>query len=140
MHGRKTKVLKEFSRSMNSEKDITKNLRNGFISKGSRGESLIEQLLCHKINEVTLNCVAQVATIISKFTGIKLDRNHKRSKVLLIKWFDQNEEFINPYIKYIDVTFDDPNVKKNNENNYFDEACDAICNDLQSNCDDYFDF
>ena len=106
---RASKLPAGLSRAKNSEKIITKNLLNGFVAKGSRGELLIEEIICHKINEVTLPAIIQVSKVISELIGVELNRNHKRSKKLLVKWFQDNEEQIAAHKNNFKIVFYDQN-------------------------------
>lgn len=42
-----------------------------------------------------------IADVLSKNAGIKLDRDAKRRKSVLIKWFEENWQQIKPYINYV---------------------------------------
>lgn len=96
----------ELSRKKNPEKVVAQNLLNGFVSKGSRGEKMINDILGCSISEVTLKGLISVASFISDITKIKLERNYKRKKDLIVKWFNDNEEKIRKYKQFVKIVYD----------------------------------
>ncbi|KAK8893000.1 hypothetical protein M9Y10_030256 [Tritrichomonas musculus] len=106
MPPRKAKVPPSLSRKNNPEKVVTMNLLNGFTIAGSRGEAIIEEILQQKIKKASLNGLIQLGSIIGDLIGIKLPRNYKRKKDLIVKWFEEHEELITPYLSYLRVEFD----------------------------------
>ncbi|KAH0786439.1 hypothetical protein GPJ56_009650 [Histomonas meleagridis] len=53
--------------------------------------------------------LVNIAAIIAENAGIKLDRDAKRRKSVLLKWFDENWTKIQPYLDYI--VLEDENTK-----------------------------
>lgn len=106
------------SRRINSEKIVTRNLLNGFVSKGSRGENLIEEMISLPIKKISLTGLIQIANIVSNLINVKLERNYKRKKALIIKWFQENEELIIPIKNCLKIVYeveDNKNDQKNND-------------------------
>ena len=93
------------SRKLNTEKTIAKNLLDGFVAKGSRGEIIIEQILGAKINQISLTALIQIARVISELSDVKFPRNYKRKKDLIVKWFTDNGDVIHSYTKYIQIVY-----------------------------------
>ena len=99
---RKNKVPDGFSRIFDSEKTVTRNLLDNFIANGSRGEELIKEITgCCKLNEISVDSILSIAFLISLLIEIPISRNYKRSKILIVKWFNDNEKRISPCIEYI---------------------------------------
>lgn len=107
------KVASNLSRKYNTEKEIAKNLLDGFITKGSRGEILIEQILGTQINKISLVALIQISRVISELADIKFPRNYKRKKDLIVKWFTDNGDIIDSYKQHIQIVY-----TKTSENNY----------------------
>ena len=106
MHPKKNpKATSNLSRKYNTEKAIARNLLDGFITKGSRGENLIEQILGTQINKVSLVALIQISRVISELTDIKFPRNYKRKKDLIVKWFTDNGDIIDSYKQYIQIVY-----------------------------------
>lgn len=75
---------------------------NGFNYKQSEAWKLICAYISPNLGQKELLGIAQV---ISRHTKLKLDRQAKRSKEVLIKWFQENLEIIRPYL--IRITLED---------------------------------
>lgn len=106
---RKSKVPAAYSRRQNPEKIVTQNLLDGFVSKGSRGEALIEEILGSPLKKISLNGLIQVASLISDIANIQFPRNYKRKKDLIVKWFQDNEDIINTKKKYLQIKYEETN-------------------------------
>lgn len=52
-----------------------------------------------------------IANVLSQSANVKLDRDAKRRKKVLIKWFDENWDAIKPFLDYI--VLEDNNSPKN---------------------------
>lgn len=100
------KVPPGLSRKYNSEKTVTHNLLDGFVAKGSRGESLIEDILGYPINQVSLNGLIKITSLVSDLIDIKFPRNYRRKKDLIVKWFQENAEIIEAYKHYFTIEYD----------------------------------
>lgn len=111
---RRPKVPIEFSRKNNSEKVVAHNLLNGFKAEGSRGEILIEKLMQTQIKKTSRVGLIQLGSILGDLIGKKFPRNFKRQRDLVVKWFEDNEELIDPFIQYLTVEFVDVNEAMNN--------------------------
>lgn len=107
---RKPKVPVEFSRNKNSEKVVTRNLLDGYKAEGSRGEALIEQIMKTKLKKASRVGLIQIGSMLGELIGIKFPRNFKRRRDLIVKWFEDNEELILPYIPFLTIEFRDVNV------------------------------
>lgn len=102
---KRAKVPLGLSRSRNSEKIVTKNLLDGFVSAGSKGEKILENLLGCPLNQISLSSLIAIATVFSEMSKIKLERNFKRKKDLIVKWFNDNEEAINFYRQFVYINY-----------------------------------
>lgn len=103
---KRSRIPSNLSRQINSEKVVTRNLLNGFVSNGSRGESLVEEIMGRSIKNISLNGLIQIAGIISKLINVKFERNYKRRKALIIKWFQDNEELIAPIKSNVKIVYE----------------------------------
>lgn len=105
MHGtRKSRVPTCFSRTFVPERIISMNLLDGFVVQGSRGQKLIEDITGVPLDCISKTGLCKVASIISQLIETNLSRNIYRRKDLMVKWFQDNEEKIEPYKPYICVT------------------------------------
>lgn len=100
------KIPPELSRKRNPEKVVAQNLLNGFVSNGSKGEQIIKDILGCSISDISLRALITVALLISDITSIKLERNYKRKKDLIVKWFNDNEEIIRKYIPFVKIIYE----------------------------------
>lgn len=96
MHSKKFKGDPKKSRLINPEKVIAKYLLGDFVPKGSRGESLIQEIFNRKLEKISLPALISAAKLISVMIGVRFTRNEKRLKNLVIKWFDDNDSLIEP--------------------------------------------
>lgn len=104
------RVEPNFSRKINTERAVAKNLLNGFIMKGSNGEKLIEEIIGVQINKISLTALIEISKLISDLTNIKFPRNYKRKKDLIVKWFDDNIDTIKSVKDYIHINY---NIQEN---------------------------
>ena len=58
------RVEPNFSRKINTERAVAKNLLNGFIMKGSNGEKLIEEIIGVQINKISLTALIEISKLI----------------------------------------------------------------------------
>jgi hypothetical protein len=72
-----------------------------FKPEGSRGEALLRQL-CPQ-GELSRRSLYSVVSILSAITGIPLERDMTRRKGLLVKWLDQHCDFVEPFLKFIEL-------------------------------------
>jgi hypothetical protein len=82
----------------NQEKERIASRLNGFNPKDNMVWRAISDRFGANIKQPEL---LSIATVISKSTGIKLDRDAKRRKSVLIKWFEENWASIAPYLEYV---------------------------------------
>lgn len=75
---------------LKSEKEIVKRLLGNFIAEGSVGENLIEEICKCSIKQIRLKDLISTSIIVGQMAKIELPRNYKRSKKLLVKWYDEN--------------------------------------------------
>lgn len=101
----KCRIPPYLSRSVVSESIISQNLLGDFVARGSRGESLIEELTGMPIESISKKGLSDLAAVLSRLGEIKINRNIYRRKDLLIKWFQDNEEVINALKSYVTITF-----------------------------------
>lgn len=94
---RRPKVEKGLSRKYDSEKIVSQTLLNGYQVKGSRGEQLIEQLTGLSYNQIGMKSILRIVELFAYLYDLKVERNIKRRKDLLVKWLQDNEEEIEEF-------------------------------------------
>lgn len=82
----------------NEEKDRIKGRLTGFDTKNN--------IAWHEIttrfgNNVKQQELLSIANILSQNAGIKLDRDAKRRKSVLIKWFNENWNYLAPFLQFV---------------------------------------
>ena len=77
------------------EVERVENRLSGFMVKESLAWKTISQLYGNDVKQVHLRAIAE--DIASKH-GIHLDRDAKRRKTVLIKWFEENWDKVSPYL------------------------------------------
>jgi hypothetical protein len=80
------------------EKDRIANRLSGFNSKDNTVWKAITQRFGSNIKQPELLSMAQV---LASHANIKLDRDAKRRKSVLIKWFEENWLSIEPYLQFV---------------------------------------
>lgn len=114
MHShRKSKVTPELSRKYNTEKILARNLLEDFTASGSRGEALIEQILHQEIRKASRTGLIQLGSIVGELIGKKFPRNYTRKRDLIVKWFEDNEVLIRPFVSHLRVEFCDLDEEQN---------------------------
>lgn len=83
---------------VNDEKKRIALRMNGFDAKDNRVWAEIAKRFGVNVKQGELTNIAQV---IAKHAGIKLDRDAKRRKCVLLKWFDENWDKIYPFLDYV---------------------------------------
>ena len=91
---RKTRIANELSRHFVPERIVSKNLIGDFDVDKSEGKALIEDLFGTTLNNISLTALVSLSKILSQLINIKLERNIYRRKVLIVKWFDINQDEI----------------------------------------------
>lgn len=104
---RKARVPDGCSRSFNKERVVIKNLIGNFDARGSNGAKLIERIMGTSINDISQNNLNYLGEVIDLYIKKNFTRNHKRSKLLAVKWFDENYEIINSVLPRFDLFFSD---------------------------------
>ena len=94
----------EFAEGVNDEKKRIAMRMNGFDAKDNRVWAEIARRFGPTVKQGELTNIAQV---IANHAGIKLDRDAKRRKCVLLKWFDENWEKIQPFLDYVILASDD---------------------------------
>lgn len=100
---RRPKVEKGLSRKYDSEKIVSQTLLNGYQVKGSRGEQLIEQLTGRSYNQIRMESILKIVAFFAEICDLKVERNIKRRKDLLVKWLQDNEEEIEVFKDHIKI-------------------------------------
>jgi hypothetical protein len=82
----------------NKERDRIATRLNGFNSKDNIAWKAIAQKFGNSVKQAELLSMAQV---VASQANIKLDRDAKRRKSVLIKWFEENWVAIEPFLQYL---------------------------------------
>ncbi|KAH0785637.1 hypothetical protein GPJ56_010387 [Histomonas meleagridis] len=86
---------------------------NGRLSGFNPKESLVWKEITRRFGvNIKQPELVSIATVLANSAKIKLDRDAKRRKTVLIKWFDENYPLISPYLDY--VVLQDPNGNPTN--------------------------
>jgi hypothetical protein len=80
------------------EKDRIANRLSGFNSKDNRVWKTITEKFGTNIKQPEL---LSMASVLASHANIKLDRDAKRRKSVLIKWFEENWTAIEPFLKFV---------------------------------------
>lgn len=81
-------------RSSHAERERTRFLLGDFHAQGSAGLELLHTLCPF---ELTRSALISLATVFSELIDVPLERDIKRKKELLIKWFDVNISAVKPW-------------------------------------------
>lgn len=76
---------------------------NGFSLQTSVAWSYLTFKYGEKLTHDELTSIAE---LISGHVGIHLDRDAKRRKIVLVKWFDENWPVIEPYLQYVVLEYE----------------------------------
>jgi len=90
--------IQKATEAFRSEKSRIANRLHGFNPKENRVWFEITKRYGEGIKQQELLSIAQV---LSATTNIKLDRDAKRRKSVLIKWFEENWYIIHPYLGFV---------------------------------------
>lgn len=82
----------------NKEKDRIISRMQGFDPKDNEVWRRITQRFGANVKQPEL---LSIATVLSQTANVKLDRDAKRRKTVLIKWFQENWAAISPYLDYV---------------------------------------
>ena len=73
-------------------------------------ESISRRLLLKLVpQELSIPALLSIGELISAFTGTKMDRDYKRTKKLIYKWFDIHYEMLVFILSFVVLTFVGPN-------------------------------
>jgi hypothetical protein len=92
------------SRGLHKEKDVADALTGTFNPSESRGLHLIERLSAGK--ELSREQMIGLAHIFSVLAKIDFPRDFTRRRDLLVKWFDDHFEVLEPFATVIHLHFD----------------------------------
>lgn len=97
----------------NIQSDFTKSLENQICDKSKinsriqgfdQKNCLVWKEICKKFgSSLSHNELLSIAQVIASNCNIKVDRDAKRRKEVLIKWFDENTEVILPFLNYMKI-------------------------------------
>ncbi|OHT05398.1 hypothetical protein TRFO_06001 [Tritrichomonas foetus] len=82
----------------NKEKERINSRLNGFNPKDNPAWREITQRFGNNIKQPEL---LSIATVLANNASLKLDRDAKRRKSVLIKWFEENWSAIQPFLDYV---------------------------------------
>lgn len=82
----------------NREKERISDRLHGFDPKDNIAWKEITQRFGTNIKQPELLSIAEV---LANYANVKLDRDAKRRKTVLIKWFSENWSLISPYLSYV---------------------------------------
>ena len=74
-----------------------------FDWKKSKVWKILTQQFGEKLTHEELTSVAE---LLSNSLKIKLDRDAKRRKIVLVKWFEENWSYIEPVLRYIVLDYE----------------------------------
>lgn len=100
---RKARVPPYLSRSHVAERVVAMNLLKGFKAQGSRGEKLIFEITGIPLECISKTALSKLAYTLSVLTEIKISRNLRRRKDLLVKWFEENEDKIKIFKSHVSI-------------------------------------
>lgn len=132
MYPRNFKGNRNTSRLINTEKDVSIYLQGDFDPRGSQGEALIQDIFKQNLRKISKASLVTVAIIIGDIIGVKLTRNEKRKKDLVIKWYNDHSTLIEPLKSNIVIDFveKEENCEKDQLFFNFDECCSDYQMDL----------
>ena len=87
-----------FEGSVTKEKERIANRLGNFNPKDTPVWREITQRFGSSIKQPEL---LSIATVLAQNANIKLDRDAKRRKSVLVKWFEENWQIIRPYLDYV---------------------------------------
>jgi hypothetical protein len=88
------------NRSKMSEREIADLRQGDFCAQESRALTLLRQKYPIDLSRRSLY---SLATVMSTLANVRLERDFARRKELLIKWFDDNYEAIEPFFQFIEL-------------------------------------
>jgi hypothetical protein len=94
----------KLSRRIYSEKVVAEALMDSFQAAESRGWQLLTRMT--RGRGLPREQMIQIARIFSLLAGIDLPRAFTRRRDLVVKWFDDNFEVLEPFMTVIHLRFD----------------------------------
>ncbi|KAH0792101.1 hypothetical protein GPJ56_003900 [Histomonas meleagridis] len=95
-----------YSEASAEKKRITERL-NGFNPRENNAWKEISRRFGASIKHPEL---LSIATVLANYANVRLDRDAKRRKTVLIKWFQENWATVSPYLDYV-VLEDSPQIQ-----------------------------
>jgi hypothetical protein len=86
-----------------SERNLITQKLNGFNYETSRIKPILQQ---YNWEEMKMTELSAIALALSEYTGIKMDREDKRRKEVLLKWFEDNLDSFLLLLPSIKLTYD----------------------------------
>ena len=96
--------------ALSAEKERIEKRLQGFQYKNSNAWKTLIQLYGETVKRSTL---CEIAKFISSAKQLKIDRDAKRRKDVLVKWFEDNWSDVYPFIKYVRVKNEIPFFSQN---------------------------
>jgi hypothetical protein len=87
-----------------SERDIAEFRLGAFQADHSRAAQRLHALYPH--GDLTRRSLYSFASLLGALAGVKLARDFTRRKDLLVKWFDDHFDALEPYLRFFEL---DPN-------------------------------
>jgi hypothetical protein len=87
-----------------TERDIADATLGNFHAENSRAAQRLGRMYPH--GDLTRRSLYSFASLLGALAGVKLPRDFTRRKDLLLKWFDDNFDALEPYLRFFDL---DPN-------------------------------
>ena len=90
------------NRRMRSEREITQMLLGDFTVEGSMGQQLIERITGHK--DLRTVPLLSLTTCLSELIDVRIPRDYRRKKTLLVKWLSDHYYQLLPFVEDIAMT------------------------------------
>jgi hypothetical protein len=84
-----------------TERAIAEMRLGEFSAQGSRGLQLLQQMFPR--SDMTRRSMYSLATILGALANVPLERDFSRRKELIIKWFDDNYDALEPFLRFIEL-------------------------------------
>jgi hypothetical protein len=84
-----------------TERDIADFRLGDFRAENSRAAERLRALYPH--GDLTRRSLCSVASLIAALADVKLARDFTRRRELLIKWFEDNYEALEPYLAFFEL-------------------------------------
>jgi hypothetical protein len=84
-----------------TEREVADFRLGQFSATGSRGLDFLRQAF--PTGELTRRSMYSLATVLAALASVRLERDFARRKELLIKWFDDNLEALEPFLPFVEL-------------------------------------